>query len=135
MKVIYPFYRILDTMHSFQTFLSIGNIKQQLFHPGVSLTKLINNIFLVIGKKTEYHQRTIKVQSIQKPKKDIVFFFVFFIRIFYHTNLHLTGQQGKGEDHYFSVPQFHPLTNIYSVEMSNAYFYIDHFVITRLRLP
>ena len=118
MKVIYSFYRILDTMHSFQTFLLIGNIKQQLFHPGVSPTKLINDISLVIGKKTEYHQRTIKVQSIQKPKKGVVFF----IRIFYQTNLHLTGQQRKGEDHSFSVLQYHPLTNIYSVEMSNAYF-------------
>ena len=124
MKVIYSFYGILDTMHSFQTFLFMGLIKQQLFHPCVSPTKLINDISLVIGKKTEYHQRTIKVQSIQKPKKGVVFFcfFVFFIRIFYQTNLHLTGQQGKGEDHSFSVLQYHPLTNIYSVEMSNAYF-------------
>ena len=66
-------------MHSFQTFLFIGNTKQQLFHPGVSLTKLINDISLVIGKKTEYHQRTIKVQSIQKPKKDVFFIFLFFL--------------------------------------------------------
>ena len=64
MKVIYSFYKILDTMHSFQTFLFIGNIKQQLFHPGVSLTKLINDISLVIGKKTEYNQSAINVQSI-----------------------------------------------------------------------
>ena len=64
MKVIYSFYKILDTIHSFQTFLFIGNIKQQLFHPGVSLTKLINDISLVIGKKTEYNQSAINVQSI-----------------------------------------------------------------------
>ena len=64
MKVIYSFYKILDTIHSFQTFLFIGNIKQQLFHPGVSLTKLINDISLVIGKKTEFNQSAINVQSI-----------------------------------------------------------------------
>ena len=113
MKVIYSFYSIRDTMHSFMRSLFIGNIKQQLFHPGVSLTKLINDISLVIGKKTEYNQNKIKVQSIQKPKRDIIFFvFCFFIRVFYHIHSHLTGQQGKGKSHSFSVLQYHPLTNI-----------------------
>ena len=73
----------------------------------------INGISLVIGKKTEYNQSTIKVQSIQKPKRDILFFvFCFFIRVFYHTHSHLTGQQGKEEGHSFSILQYHPLTNI-----------------------
>ena len=64
MKVINSFYRILDTIHFLQTFLFIGNIKQQLLHLGVSLTKLINNTALVVGKKTEYNQSAIKMQSI-----------------------------------------------------------------------
>ena len=63
MKVIYSFYRIPDTMNSFQTFIFIGNIKQQLFHPGVSLTKLINDISLFIGKKTEYNQSAINTEA------------------------------------------------------------------------
>ena len=114
MKVIYSFYRILDTMHSFQTFLFIGNIEQQLIHPGVSLTKLIDDISLVIGKK---NLSTIKVESkcnqYRSLKGTIFFlFFVFFVRVFYHTHSHLTGQQGKEEVHSFSVLQYYPLTNI-----------------------
>ena len=50
-------------MHSFQTSLFIGNIKQQLFHPGVSLTKLINDISLVIGKKAGYNQSAINTEA------------------------------------------------------------------------
>ena len=118
MKVINSFYRILDTIHFLQAFLFIGNIKQQLLHLGVSLTKLINNTALVVGKKTEYNQSAIKMQSIQKPKRDILFLFLFlffavfcfFIRVFYHTPSHLTGQQGKREGHSFSV--LFPLKNI-----------------------
>ena len=73
-------------MHSFQTFLFIGNIKQQLFHLGVSLTKLINDISLVTGKKTENNQSRIKVQSIQEPKRYIHFFVVVFLSGFSITN-------------------------------------------------
>ena len=54
-------------MRSFQTFFFIGNIKQQLFHPGVSLTKLINDISLVIGKKnwvqSKYNQSAINTEA------------------------------------------------------------------------
>ena len=112
MKVIYSFYKILDTIHSFQTFLFIGNIKQQLFHPGVSPTKLINDISLVIGKKTEYHQRTIKVQSIQKPKKCVVFFvfLFFFYQDFLSNQLAFNRTAGEGRGPFFfrsSIPPTH----------------------------
>ena len=43
-----------------------------------------------------------------------VFFFLFFsIRVLFHGHWQLTGQQGKGGDHFF-IPlyHFHPLTNI-----------------------
>ena len=54
-------------MHSFQTFISTGNIKQQLIHPGVSLTKLINDISLVIGKKnwvqSKYNESAINTEA------------------------------------------------------------------------
>ena len=101
-------------MHSFPTFLFIGNIEKQLLHPGVSLTKLIDDISLVIGKK---NLSTIKVQSKcnqYRSLKGTFFFFAFcfFIRVLYHTHSHLTGQQGKGEVYSFSVLQYHPLTNI-----------------------
>ena len=98
-------------MHSFQTFLFIENIKQQLFHPGVSPTKLINDISLVIGKKTEYHQRTIKAQSIQKPKKDVVFlFFCFFYQDFLSNKLEFNRTAGEGRGPFFfrsSIPSTH----------------------------
>ena len=121
MKVIYSFYRILDTRHSFQTFLFIGNIKQQLFHPRVSLTKHINDISLVIGKKTGYNQSTIKVQSIQKPKRDIPFFYQGFLS---HT-LAFNRTSGKGRGPFFfrsSIQPTHEHLGIYFVEISNAYF-------------
>ena len=111
MKVIYSFYRILGTMHSSQIFLFIGNIKKQLFHPGVSLNKLINDICLVIGKKnwvqSKYNQRAINTEAWKGHS-----FFCFFIRVFYHTHSYWTRQRGKGECHSFSVLQYHPLTNI-----------------------
>ena len=80
-------------MHSFQTFLFIGNIKQQIHRPVVSLTKFINNISLVIGKKTEYNQSTIKLQSIQNPKWDILF--LFFYLGFLSYTLAFTRTTGK----------------------------------------
>ena len=113
-------------MHSFQAFLFIGNIKQQLFHPGVSLTKLINDISLVIGKKTEYNQSTIKMQSIQKPKRDILFFvFCFFYQGFLSRTLTFNRTAGEARGPFFfrsSIPPTYEHLDIYFVEVSNAYF-------------
>ena len=128
MKVIYSFYRILDTIYSFQTFLFIENIKQQLFHPGVSLTKLISDIPQLLVKITEYNQSTIKVQSIEKPKRDILFFvFCFFYQGFLSHTLAFNRTAGEGEGRgsflfHSSIPLTQEHLDIYFVEMSNAYF-------------
>ena len=66
MKVIYSFYGILENLHSFQTFLFIENIEQQLLRPVVSFTKFIDVISLVIGKKnwvqSKYNQSAINTE-------------------------------------------------------------------------
>ena len=111
-------------MHSFPTFLFIGNIEKQLLHPGVSLTKLIDDISLVIGKK---NLSTIKVQSKCNQYRSLkgTFFFLFFYQGFLSNTLAFNRTAGEGRGPFFfrsSIPPTHEHLDIYFVEMSNAYF-------------
>ena len=42
----------------------------------------------------------------------LFYYYFFFIRVFFHGHWQLTGQQGKGGNHFFPLYHFHPLTNI-----------------------
>ena len=110
-------------MHSFQTFLFIGNIKQQLFHPGVSLTKLINDISLAIGKKHWVQSKCSQYRS-QKETFLFSFFLLFFNQGFLSHTLAFNRTTGEGIEPFFfrsSIPPTHEHLDIYFVEMSNAY--------------
>ena len=113
-------------MHSFPIFLFIGNIEKQLLHPGVSLTKLIDDISLVIGKK---NLSTIKVQSkcnqYRSLKGTFFFCFLFFHQGFISHTLAFNRTAGEGRGPFFfcsSIPPTDKHLDIYFAEMSNVYF-------------